>query len=256
MTLFREQLDEMSDESFQSLAGMLKKRMDPALIRFGAERIADFFAHVGSASRPVTDAGGQPLRWQDRLIMEKIEAGSAVLDLGCGQGGLLKRLMTEKGVKGQGIELEPAAVLECVRQGVAVLQDDIYDGLAQFPDNSYDCVILEETLQTLDRPDKVMTDMLRVGRQGFISFPNFAFWQVRLDLAVRGRMPRTGWLPYNWYDTPNIHNLSIQDFILWAEEEKINIVEGYVLIEGEVRELRISDNLYAEEAMLIVEKNR
>lgn len=244
----------MSDEAFQSLAGMLKKRMDPALLRYGAERIGNFFAHVGSASKPVTDTAGQPLRWQDNLIVDKITANASVLDLGCGHGDLLKRLMEQKNVKGQGIELEPDAVLECVRRGVAVFQSDILQGLTNFPEKSYDYVILEETLQTLARPDMVMKEMLRVGRRAFISFPNFAFWQVRLDLAVRGRMPRTGWLPHNWFDTPNIHNLSIQDFLLWAEEEKINIVEGYVLTEGEVRELRISDNLYAEEAMLIVEK--
>ena len=181
--------------------------------------------------------------------------GCTVLDLGCGHGDLLKTLMAEKNVRGQGIELDPAAVSACVRRGVAVFQDDIYHGLSKFPDHCYDYVILEETIQTLDRPDQVMLDMLRVGRRGFISFPNFAFWQVRLDLAVRGRMPQTGWLPYNWYDTPNIHNLSIQDFLMWAEDEDINIVEGHVLANGEVRELRISDNLDAEEALLLVERH-
>ena len=253
--MFREKLDEMSDEAFQSLAAMLKKRMDPALLRFGSEKISNFFAGVGSASRPVTDAAGRPFRWHDQLIVEKIPAGAAVLDLGCGHGDLLKTLMADKNVRGQGIELDPAAVSACVRRVVAVFQDDIYHGLSKFPDHCYDYVILEETIQTLDRPDQVMLDMLRVGRRGFISFPNFAFWQVRLDLAVRGRMPQTGWLPYNWYDTPNIHNLSIQDFLMWAEDEDINIVEGHVLANGEVRELRISDNLDAEEALLLVERH-
>lgn len=252
--MFRQKLEEMSDEAFQALAVMLKQRMDPALLNFGAKKITDFFAKVGNATRSTTNTTTSPIRWQDKVIIDAIAPKSSVLDLGCGNGALLKQLVAQKNVKGQGIELSAAAVLECVKRGVAVFQDDIYEGLQLFPDHSYDYVILEETLQTLERPDKVLLEMLRVGRRGFISFPNFAFWQVRLDLAVSGRMPRTGWLPYHWYDTPNIHNLSIQDFLIWAENEKINIVEGYVLADGGVRELRISDNMYAEEAILLVEK--
>lgn len=251
--MLKKDLNKLSDDSFATLANLLKERTDPALLSFGAEKIVEFFSNVGSSSKPVTDEAGNPLRWQDSVIEQEIPVGSSVLDLGCGQGELLARLMDMKQIRGQGIELNPEAVLECVRRGVPVFQSDIDEGLNGFADDSFDYVVLEETLQTLHQPIEVLKSMLRVGRRCVVSFPNFGYWQVRMDLLVRGRMPQTGWLPYNWYDTPNIHCLSIQDFLGWTEVSGVNVVDGYVLNEGDVRKMQVSDNLYAEEALLIVE---
>ncbi len=243
-------------ETFFELVHLLQKQVDPALLNVASGSIINFFNSVGSGSKPVTDDDGKQLRWQDKVIEQEIPVGSSVLDLGCGNGELLARLRDMKGVHGQGIERDSKAVMECVRSGVPVFQSDIRSGLASFADASYDYVVLEETLQTLMKPTKVLAEMLRVGRRGIVTFPNFGFWQVRLDLALRGRMPQTGWLPYNWYDTPNIHCLSIQDFLEWMHEAKIELIEGFVLNEGKVRKLGVSDNLYAEEVLMIVEKSR
>lgn len=245
---------EEGNTSFLDLVNLLQKQVDPALLSVGSGSIMNFFGNVGAGSKPVTDENGKQLRWQDKVIEQEIPVGSSVLDLGCGNGELLARLRDMKEVNGQGIEREPKAVMECVRSGVPVFQSDIASGLGSFADKSFDYVVLEETLQTLMHPTDVLVEMLRVGRRGIVTFPNFAFWQVRLDLALRGRMPQTGWLPYNWYDTPNIHCLSIQDFLDWADGESISIIGGYVLNEGKVRKLGVSDNLYAEEVLMIVEK--
>ena len=249
-------IEEIEKESFLELITLLQKQVDPALLNVASGSIIGFLGSVGSGSKPVTDAHGKALRWQDKVIEQEIPVGSSVLDLGCGNGELLASLRDMKEVHGQGIERELDAVMECVRAGVPVFQSDIVSGLASFADESFDYVVLEETLQTLMKPTKVLVEMLRVGRRGIVTFPNFGFWQVRLDLALRGRMPQTGWLPYNWYDTPNIHCLSIQDFLAWMHKEGIDLIEGYVLNEGKVRKLGISDNLYAEEVLMIVEKLR
>lgn len=250
--MLNKEVEKLSGESFEALTALLRERMDPALLGFGYGKIIEFFASVGASSKPVTDPGGRPLRWQDKVIEQEIPVGSLVLDLGCGSGDLLLRLMDMKQVRGQGLELDPKAVLECVRRGVPVFQSDIAEGLRAFSDGAFDFVVLEETLQTLQKPVEVLRQMLRVGRRAIVSFPNFAFWQVRLDLLIRGRMPQTGWLPYNWHDTPNIHGLSLQDFLDWAKTGGVEIVEGYVLNDGAVRKLQLTDNLYAEEALLIV----
>ncbi len=245
----------VGSEVFEALSGVLRERMDPALLKVGSGKILEFFSSVGASSKPVTDQDGRPLRWQDKVIEREIPVGSSVLDLGCGGGELLSRLIEMKKVRGQGLELDSAAVLECVRRGVPVFQSDIDAGLRAFSDNAFDFVVLEETLQTLRQPVEVLHQMLRVGRRGIVSFPNFAFWQVRADLLLRGRMPQTGWLPYHWYDTPNIHNLSLQDFLVLADELRIRIVDGFVLKDGEVRQLQVTDNLYAEEVLLVIENN-
>ena len=241
-------------KAIHELAKIFERQVDPALISAGSDKIIDFLGGVGSGSRPVTDKNGNPLRWQDKVIEQEIPVGSSVLDLGCGNGELLSRLMDMKELRGQGIERDSVAVMECVRTGVPVFQTDIIHGLEGFADGAFDYVVLEETLQTLMEPIRVLRDMLRVGRRGIVTFPNFAFWQVRLDLALRGRMPQTGWLPHNWYDTPNIHCLSIHDFLVWADGAGVSVIDGYVLNDGAVRKYGITDNLYAEEVLFIIEK--
>ncbi|HLB25931.1 MAG TPA: methionine biosynthesis protein MetW [Nitrospirota bacterium] len=226
-------------------------QVDPALVGVGLDKVAELLAGLGSASGPAREVG----RWQDEVIEREVEQGSSVLDLGCNDGELLDRLMKKKNVsRAQGVELDPDAVQRCVGRGVPVIQANLDDGLRGFCDLCFDYVILEETLQTLRRPVEVLAEMLRVGRHGIVSFPNFAYWRVRLELALRGRMPVTEWLPYSWYDTPNIHLFTIQDFVEWARHAGVSVVKAYGLADGAVRELEQYDNLYAEEALMVLEK--
>jgi methionine biosynthesis protein MetW len=238
----------------QAFVRLLLEHMDPALADLEPRRLSPLFtAPPSSAPQPPPD---DQLRWQDDLIERKVPAGASVLDLGCGAGELLVRLMDRKRVRGQGIELDPAAVFQCVERGVPVLQANLDEGLKGFSDRSFDYVILEETLQTLHRPVELLKEMLRVGRHGIVSFPNFAYWQVRFDLACRGRMPVTARLPRRWYDTANIHLLTIQDFLDWTKENHVRVVEGHALANGAVRPLQPADNLYAEEALFVIDKPR
>ena len=245
-----------SQADLERVARLFCEKMDPALLGLGSDKTIEFLSRVGSPAPRRLGPDGRPLlRWQDDLIEREITPGASVLDLGCGSGELLIALMRRKQVRAQGVELDPEAVFQCVANGVPVLHRDVDGGLEGFADRSFDYVILEETLQTLHRPVAVLKDMLRVGRRGIVSFPNFAYWRVRLDLGVRGRMPVTQYLPYRWYDTPNIHLFTLQDFLEWTAESRVRVVEGYVLAEGVTRALQPDDNLYAEEALVIVEKN-
>jgi len=233
------------------------EKVDPALLGLTKDKVAGFLAHVGSSSRRRTYPNGEPVhRWQDNVIEEEIPQGASVLDLGCGEGELLAKLKEKKQVRVQGVELDSQAVFKCVERGVPVFQANLDEGLKGFRDESFDYVVLEETLQTLRRPIEVLKEMLRVGSHGIVSFPNFGYWRVRLDLAVRGAMPVTEWLPYRWYDSPNIHLFTIRDFMDWAEHSGVRTVKGFVLDEGNVREFKENDNLYAEEALLFVERDR
>ncbi len=191
-------------------------------------------------------------RWQDAIIESILPRGASVLDLGCGDGKLLARLIESKSVRGQGIELDADAVFACVARDVPALQSDLNAGLRGFADGGFDYVILEETLQTLARPVEVLHEMLRVGRRGIVSFPNFGHWRVRLDLALRGRMPITDRLPHRWHDTPNIHLFTLADFRHWADERNVRIVEGHVLGDAGVRPLADGDDLFAREVLVMV----
>jgi methionine biosynthesis protein MetW len=146
------------------------------------------------------------------LVAELVPPGSRVLDLGCGDGALLEHLIRERGCEGHGVELSDDGFDACVARGVPVLQADIDGGLGEFDAGAFDLVILSQTLQATHRPRVVLQELFRVGRTGIVSFPNFGHWRLRASLALGGRMPTSGLLPYAWYETPNIHLCTLVDF--------------------------------------------
>jgi methionine biosynthesis protein MetW len=152
------------------------------------------------------------------LIAEMIEPGSRVLDVGCGDGSLLALLRDTRGVDGRGIELSREGVSACLAKGLPVIQGDADTDLADYPDDSFDYVVLTQTIQATRRPRVVLEHLLRIGRRAVVSFPNFGHWRVRAELGIRGRMPVTENLPDTWYDTPNIHFCTIRDFVALCDE--------------------------------------
>ena len=147
------------------------------------------------------------------VIAGMVESGAKVLDIGCGDGELLHILTEEKQVDGRGMEISQKGVNACVARGLAVAQGDAAEALRDYPERAFDYVILSQTLQAMSRPDEILAQMLRIGERAIVSFPNFAYWRVRLYLAWRGRMPVTRQLAYQWYETPNIHFCTILDFV-------------------------------------------
>ena len=202
------------------------------------------------------DGDGIPWhRWQDPVIEDLVPYRGTILDLGCGDGTLLERLIRRRNACAQGVELNEEAVLRCIERGVPVFHGNLDEGLHGFPDKSFDIVILEETLQVLRHPTTVLEEMLRVGRQGVVSFPNFAHWRVRRAIAETGRMPITDTLPHTWYDTPNIHLCSIRDFVDWTVTAGVSVLNAFVLVDGVSRPLRQGDNLRATEALFVLKKD-
>jgi homoserine O-acetyltransferase len=181
-----------------------------------------------------------------------IEAGSRVLDLGCGRGALLSRLIRKKGVTGLGVEVQQDNICECIDRGIPVVDLDVEAELSSFADKSYDYVVLSQTLQTLRRPDKVLREMLRIGRRCLVSFPNFVYWKPVVQMLLTGRSPVSENLPFRWYDTPNVHFLSIRDFRTYCHENHIRILECIPLIEGRRNPIRFLANLRAEEAIFVI----
>ena len=164
-------------------------------------------------------------------IVHWVPRGARVLDLGCGDGSLLRSLWREREAPGYGVEIEDEAVLACVANDVNVLQVDLESGLSLFADGSFDFVVLSETLQTINRTEFLLREMLRVGREGIVSFPNFGHWSSRLQIAF-GRMPVSDTLPYEWYETPNVHHCTITDFEDLCRRVGIRIRERLVLHDG------------------------
>jgi methionine biosynthesis protein MetW len=170
-------------------------------------------------------------RYDFELISGWIAEGARVLDLGCGDGVLLAGLAATKATRGYGIEIDDANVLASVKNNVNVVQTDIESGLANFADSSFDFVILSQTLQAMRNAESVLNEMLRVGREGIVTFPNFGYWRHRLDI-LQGHMPVSKTLPYSWYDTPNIHLCTVQDFEDLCEEVGAEILDERVIHEG------------------------
>ena len=185
------------------------------------------------------------------IIADTIATGARVLDVGSGDGALLEVIRTSKQAEVRGLELDSANVAAAVARGVAVVQGDADTDLRYYPDHSFDFAILSQTLQTTRRPDKVVEELLRIGSQAFVSFPNFAHWRGRLSLLFGGRMPVTKLLPERWYDTPNIHHLSIDDFRAMVRERGWRIDGQWFLNDGRETESG-NANLFAEHAVFLL----
>jgi len=160
-----------------------------------------------------------------------VRPGARVLDLGCGDGTLLKYLRRERGASGYGVEIADDGVLACVRNGISVIQCDLESGLSDFEDHAFDYVILSQTLQAMRHSERIVREMLRVGHEGIVTFPNFGYWRNRMQI-LRGRMPVSDNLPFEWYDTPNIHLCTISDFEGFCATHGVRILERTVITDG------------------------
>ncbi len=186
------------------------------------------------------------------VIGELVEPGWRVLDLGCGDGGLLRRLIDEHDVSGCGIEIDPEAIVRCAEAGIEVIQDDLDQGIAEFADDSYDLVVLNMTLQVTHRSDLVLREALRVGRKAVVTIPNFGYWRLRYQLVFKGRMPVTQTLPYPWYGTPNIRVLTIKDFRRLCRKLGGVIEREMYLWHGRPCRTWGWPNLFAAEALFLI----
>lgn len=187
------------------------------------------------------------------VIADSVAPGARVLDVGCGDGALLAALRDGKGCDARGMEIDSANVAECVARGLSVIQGDADKDLAFYPDASVDYAILSQTLQTTMRPAQVLEQLLRIGRQAFVSFPNFAHWKVRTSLLWNGRMPVTRLLPIAWYETPNIHHATINDFRDMVKERGIKVEDAWFL-RGDRRCSPAAANFRAEHAVFLLSR--
>ncbi len=192
-------------------------------------------------------------RLDHEIIYQLIEPDSKVLDLGCGQGDLLDLLVKRKNVKAQGIELKEEAIYNCVEKGLSVFHGDIDSGLSEYPDKTFDYVILNQTMQEAKNVEFVIDEALRVGKKVVVGFPNFAYIGSRLKLLLKGKSPITLSLPYFWYNTPNLHFLSVKDFKEFCIEKNIRVVKAFYL--SKRKSLRLLPNLFALNALFVIENN-
>ena len=193
----------------------------------------------------------ETLRADLGIIAHHVARGSRVLDVGCGDGALMAALRDERGVDARGLEIDPGNVAAAVGRGLSVIQGDADVDLQGYPDASFDYAILSQTLQTARAPELVLDHLLRIGRRAFVSFPNFAHWRVRLSLLWGGRMPVTRQLPESWYDTPNIHHVTIDDFRAFLRQRGV-IVEGAWFLSGDKQTTSAAANLLAEHAVFLL----
>lgn len=190
------------------------------------------------------------------VIQAWIEPASRVLDLGCGDGTLLQNLSSRKQVNGYGLEIDPQHIATCVSKGLNVIDQNLDRGLDNFADNSFDTVVMTQALQSMHAPHKVLEDMLRVGKECIVTFPNFGHWKARCHLFIKGRMPVSDLLPYEWYDTPNIHFCTFKDFEVLCHQLNIDIIQRQVVAERPVSRLLkdIRPNLFGETAIYHLRK--
>lgn len=190
-----------------------------------------------------------------KIVCNLIEKNSKVLDLGCGSGVLLELLKKEKDVNALGIEINQDRVLEALSKGLSIVQGDLDKGLDEFQDKTYDYAILNQTLQSTKYPEMIIDEMLRVANKCIVSFPNFAYWRVRFYLFFKGKMPKSKQLPYEWYDTPNIHLLTISDFFEFCKKRNIKIEKSVYLTRNKSRSgflIKNIANFFSEEAVFVI----
>jgi len=184
-------------------------------------------------------------------ISNWIAPNSQVLDLGCGDGSFLEFLQKQKPVHAYGVEIDDARVLACVQKGLNVIQQDLEGGLALFEDNSFDTVILSQTVQTIHQTEKILREVVRVGKESIVSFPNFGHWSHRLAVSL-GRMPVSKSLPYQWYNTPNVRVLTVADFEKLASSLGLQVIDQYILHDG--RQVTLMPNLFGSLALFRVRR--
>jgi len=194
----------------------------------------------------------EDIRLDHRLILGLVNSRASILDLGCGEGDLLYVLIKEKNARGQGIEIDEQAIYKCVAKGLNVFHGDIDVGLSEYKDKSFDYVILNQSLQQIRHIDSVLTDALRVARKVIIGFPNFAYYKSRIQIFLKGKTPVTGSLPYEWYETPNLHFLSISDFCGYCFKRNIKI-ENSVFIGGK-KIVKIFPNWFADMGIFLIKE--
>jgi methionine biosynthesis protein MetW len=192
------------------------------------------------------------VRLDYRVILNMVAPGASVLDLGCGDGTLLSLLVKERNVRGQGIEIDEKAIHQCVGKGLSVFHGDVDSGLSEYPDISFDCVILNQSFQQVKNPDIVLGEAMRVGKEVIAGVPNFAHYSARWQLGVLGRAPVTASLPYQWYNTPNTHFFSISDFSAYCRERNIK-VKKTVFISGN-RIVHLFPNFFADIGIFLIAK--
>lgn len=202
------------------------------------------------------------MRMDHRLAERWIAPRSHVLDLGCGDGELLAHLQCKLGVSGYGLEIDEAKINEAIGNGLCIVEQDLNDGLGRFADDSFDTVVMARALQAVKDPDKLLLDMLRVGREAIITFPNFAHWQNRIHLGLKGMMPVSEALPYEWYNTPNIHLCTFKDFEKLCAQHDIHIINRFAVSDSDKGHsplitalIRQAPNLLADVAIYRVTKS-
>jgi methionine biosynthesis protein MetW len=204
-------------------------------------------------NKPVELIDLKTVKLEYRVILNLIPEGSSVLDLGCGDGALLHLLETQKNVKGSGIEIDEQAVRKCAALGISVSQQDIESGLSDYGDKSFDFVILNQSLQQVVKLEQVLKETMRVGREVIIGFPNFCYYKSRMQLFFKGRTPVTPSLPNMWYDTPNLHFLSINDFIDYCKKRNFRVKKTVCVNENRV--IRLLSNLLAQTGIFLLAGN-
>jgi methionine biosynthesis protein MetW len=198
----------------------------------------------------------ESLRSDLNIIQHWVKKNSRVIDLGCGEGELLSYLKNEKQCKGYGLEINPDSIVSCVEKGLNVIEHNLNDGLKHFKDDAMDTVIMTQALQAVSRPDVLLDDMLRVGKEAIITFPNFGYWRTRFYLMTKGKMPMSKTLPFNWYDTPNIHMCTFRDFEKLCREKGLTILNRTVVDKNHNKSLAIRawPNMLGEFAIYRVTK--